>query len=81
MGTSDGYNKRMDDPGSYSIESLWDALLSRQPDQVRLAFESLDNEEKTLVLQHLHRMSEEPGWHPEQRLSAIAALEAINYPD
>ena len=59
------------------IERLWDNLLSRQPERVRAAYESLSAEEQSGVLAHLQRMAEEEGWHAEQRLSARAALEAL----
>jgi hypothetical protein len=59
------------------LEILWDHLLSRQPDQVREAFTGLSEDEKKDVLAHLKRMVEEPDWHPEQRASAQAALDAI----
>ena len=58
-------------------DDFWDALLSRQEEQVRAAFNSLDEERKNAVSSHLQRMVSEPGWHPEQRLSAQAALKAL----
>ena len=60
-----------------SIEDLWDELLSRQPELVRTAFSSLDSDERAAVLAHLQRIVSEAGWHPEQRLSAQAALDAL----
>jgi hypothetical protein len=60
-----------------SLEALWEQLLSRQAEQVRGAFSCLTAQEKESVLAHLRRMASEAGWHPEQRLSAQAALEAI----
>jgi len=66
----------MDESGD-SVEILWDGLLSRQPDQVRAAYASLDELEKIAVLAHLERMASESGWHPEQRLSAQVALEVL----
>ena len=62
---------------SLNIEDLWDALLSRQPEQVRAAFRSLEPDLQHSVLAHLQRMTSEPGWHLEQRLSAQAALDAL----
>lgn len=59
------------------IEDLWDGLLSRQPELVRAAFSSLDLAERAAVLAHLRRIVSEAGWHPEQRLSAQAALDAL----
>jgi len=66
----------MDELGDF-LETLWDRLLSRQPEQVRAAYASLDEKEKKAVLTHLERIVSEPGWHPEQRLSAQAALEVL----
>ncbi len=60
-----------------SIEDLWDGLLSRQPELVRTAFSSLDLAGRAAVLAHLQRIVSEAGWHPEQRLSAQAALDAL----
>jgi hypothetical protein len=60
-----------------SLESLWDKLLSRQPALIEEAFQSLAQEDQQAVLAHLIRMSEEPGWQPEQRASARAALRVI----
>jgi len=67
-----------EDPTRYSnIEDLWDALLSRQEEQIQAAFRSLDGEQQHTVYTHLVRMVSEPDWHPEQRLSAQAALDAL----
>ncbi len=66
------------DESSDSLETLWDGLLSRQPEQIRAAYAGLDEIEKIAVLAHLERMASESGWHPEQHLSAQAALEALN---
>lgn len=59
------------------LERLWDQLLSRQPEQIRQAFQSLQPGEQTAVMAHLQRMASEDGWHPEQRRSAQAALTAL----
>jgi hypothetical protein len=59
------------------LEELWDALLSRQVEQIFKAFNSLDKEEKEAVITHLRKMSAEIGWHPEQAASAKSALIAI----
>ena len=64
-------------PNFISVEHLWEALLSRQASQVQFAFHSLDAEQQGAVLAHLQRMVQEPGWQVEQRLSAQAALEAL----
>jgi hypothetical protein len=60
------------------LEALWEALLSRQAGAVRAAFQTLNAEQRLAVLEHLQRMASEPGWHPEQRRSAQAALAALH---
>lgn len=59
------------------LELFWDAILSQQPDQIRSAYDSLDLSERQPLIIHLRRMASEPGWQPEQRKSALAALETI----
>jgi hypothetical protein len=59
------------------VELFWDHLLSRQPDQIRAAFQSIPPEAQQRVLAHLRAMLEDEGYAPEQRLSAQAALEVI----
>lgn len=59
------------------LETTWDHLLSRDPSLIRLAYASLDEESQQVVLDHLHKMTSEPDWHPEQVLSANIALSAI----
>lgn len=61
----------------YSFEQIWDALLSRQPDQVRAMYAALTGEEQRSVIDHLRRMATEPDWHPEQTRSAKEALAAL----
>jgi hypothetical protein len=60
-----------------ALETLWDRLLSRQPDEIWAAFERLPVSEQAAVLAHLWRMAEENGWQPGQRTSAKAALETL----
>ncbi len=59
------------------LETVWDALLSRQAEQVQTAYTALDLASRQVVLAHLRRMVTEPGWHPEQIQSAQAALAAL----
>jgi hypothetical protein len=61
-----------------NLEQLWNDLLSRENRLILKAFTILDKESQQAVLQHLSRMSEEPGWHPEQRISAKAALRVLD---
>lgn len=63
-----------------TLELLWDQLLSRQPEQIRAAYNRLSPDEQVYVLRHLGRMASEPGWHTEQVLSAQAAINALGDP-
>ena len=60
------------------LEILWGQLLSRQAEQVRAAYISLDPDGQRAVVAHLRRMVSETDWHPEQRKSAQAALRALD---
>lgn len=60
-----------------NLEEVWDALLSRQSDLIRQAFDTLDQASQKVVISHLHRMVSEPDWHPEQQISAKIALDTI----
>jgi hypothetical protein len=64
----------MSDP----IEDFWAEILSRQPERIRMAFATLSGEEKEAILNHLKRMTREPGWHPEQVDSATQALQVLH---
>ena len=55
-------------------QEFWDELLSGEPERVHAAFASLGAGERRAVIAHLGRMASEPGWQPEQRASAQAAL-------
>lgn len=59
------------------LATLWNSLLSRNPRRIHDAFAGLQPDEQVAVRTHLRRMAEEPGWHPEQRASALAALKAL----
>jgi hypothetical protein len=59
------------------VELFWESLLSRRPDQIQAAFNSVDKITQAQVLEHLRQMVTEEGWHPEQALSAQTALEII----
>jgi len=63
---------------AHFLEDTWDKLLSRDPYLIRLTYASLDEASQLVVYEHLQTMSTEPGWHPEQVASALAALQAIN---
>lgn len=66
----------MHNPGN-ELESLWDNLLSRQPERVVATFHSLTLLEQRTILNHLNRMVNESGWLPSQVESAKAALEIL----
>lgn len=59
------------------LEALWDDLLSRQPERIRSAFDSLDLPGRRSVFTHLQRMASDAGWQSEQRLSAQVAIQAL----
>jgi hypothetical protein len=59
------------------LEVLWNDLLSRQPELIRAAFDSLDKPTQKAVFSHLQRMVNEDGWQSEQRASAKAAIRAL----
>ena len=59
------------------VTQFWDALLSREPERIRRVFQLLDQGTRKSVIAHLQRMATEEGWHPEQRLSARAAIDAL----
>lgn len=62
------------------LEQLWDQLLSGEADKITSAYASLSQDEQKVVLEHLSRMANEPGWHPQQQRSARAAIEALIKP-
>ena len=59
------------------VELFWEGILSRQPDQIRSAFNSVDKTTQQDVLAHLQDMATGEGWHPEQVTSARIALEVL----
>jgi hypothetical protein len=59
------------------VELFWESLLSRDPDQIRAAWNSIDRATQKQVLLHLQDMAENEDWHPEQRASAQAALKVL----
>ena len=59
------------------LEILWDALLSREPEEIRAAYIALDEPSRLEVVTHLREMIGGEGWQPEQVTSARAALEAL----
>jgi hypothetical protein len=57
--------------------NVWEMILSRQPEIIKKIFDSLDDEEKNSVMDHLLKMKSGSGWQPGQRESARTALDAI----
>jgi hypothetical protein len=60
-----------------TYENIWDMLLSRQSVKIEQAFTSLESDQQKAIMDHLQGMVAEPGWQPEQRVSAQAALDTI----
>jgi hypothetical protein len=60
-----------------SLEEFWEELLSRQPSRITAAYAKISGAEKDSIIKHLNKMTTEPGWHPEQRKSAQAALNVL----
>ncbi len=60
------------------LEELWNQLLSRHPRTIQAAYTTLLPADQKAVLAHLQRMISEPGWQPEQRISAEAALKVLS---
>ena len=59
-------------------EDIWGMLLSREAVMIEKAFTSLESDQKKAVQDHLKKMVTEPGWQPEQHVSAQVALDAIS---
>ncbi|MBN1203049.1 MAG: hypothetical protein JXJ20_14460 [Anaerolineae bacterium] len=60
------------------LEIFWANMLSRVPERIRAAWQTLTPEEQIAIAAHLKRMVSEEGWADPQRASAQAALSAIN---
>jgi hypothetical protein len=62
-----------------AIEDIWSEILSQQEEKVDAAFGLLTVDEMKYVLDHLHRMISEDGWHPAQIASAQFALKRLKH--
>jgi hypothetical protein len=62
---------------SNPLKGIWDSLLGQKPEQIRSIFTALSADDQQAILVHLKKMVTEEGWHPEQRISAETALNAI----
>ncbi len=68
-----GYgDKDLDGP-----EAFWEALLSSEPARIRRAWRQLTDAEALAALEHLRKMTAEPGWQPAQQQAAAEALRVI----
>lgn len=61
-----------------SVEDFWDDILSQDTQRILSAVSRLDVLTQKAVIQHLKRMSLEPGWHPAQKTAASYALEILD---
>ena len=59
------------------LETIWDNLLSHEPEKIQHAYQLLDNSSQVEVIDHLKKMVTEDGWHPEQVTSARIALNTL----
>jgi hypothetical protein len=59
------------------LETIWDSLLSQEPEQIRIVFATLDQASQRSILLHLKRMVTEPGWMSVQQQSAQFALNTL----
>lgn len=62
---------------NFSIEELWDNLLSRDNELIITTYSQLTTSEQNFVIGHLQKMVQEDGWLPAQKTSAQAALSSI----
>jgi hypothetical protein len=60
-----------------TLDQLWADFLSADPARIQRAWSDLSRDETQAVLDHLARMRDEDGWHPDQRASAATALQVI----
>lgn len=60
------------------LEKAWDDLLSQDSKRIESRFKSLDDKSQKVVIEHLHTMVTDSGWHPMQVISAQKALETIS---
>ncbi len=63
------------------LEKTWGAILSRDKDAIQRVFFALDGESQKTVMEHLHKMATDEGWHPEQVKSAQIALRSLEQRD
>lgn len=61
------------------LELFWEQMLSRDPQLIQAAFASIDPATRQQVMDHIQAMATQEGWHPDQRQSAQAALDALRH--
>ncbi len=59
------------------LEELWGDLFSGDAARVRKVWMKLTDEECGIVLQHLQKMLDDPGFQPAQKESATTTLRLI----
>ena len=59
------------------LENLWNNILSRDDNRICEQFDSLSEIDQKTVWEHLNKMADEDGWHPEQVNSAMIAIAAL----
>ncbi len=59
------------------LEDLWAGILSRDTVLILQVWRTLEQEERSHIWRHLHRMASEAGWTEPQRVSARYALNAL----
>ncbi len=59
------------------LEEIWGGLFSGDAARVRKVWMKLADEECGIVLQHLQKMLDDPGFEPSQKESAASALRLI----
>ena len=59
------------------LENLWNNILSREAELICEQYEALSEIDQATVWEHLNKMANEEGWHPEQMKSATIAIEAL----
>ncbi|MCB9437392.1 MAG: hypothetical protein H6673_10430 [Anaerolineales bacterium] len=62
------------------LEYFWGEILSRDTQRIQATFASIEAaDERQAILAHLCKMATEAGWAEPQRVSAQAALDALNH--
>jgi hypothetical protein len=60
------------------LEAFWAEVLSGESARIRAVLDRLDSASRRAILEHLRRMTCEPGWTEGQQKRARAALEAAS---